>query len=120
MSSIEDFLRENRPQVKEDPTFILETQRRMEAVEGLKAEVDRQRGHGRMALIVALVAGLVAGVLLTALAYLYPIDAESVGEGLVQSVRLFLQSWRQYLIYPVALLALVLSLVLSKRRKAAL
>ena len=119
MSSIEEFLRENKPQVKEDPTFILETQRRTEAVEGLKAEVDRQRGHGRMALIVALVAGLAVGVLLTAVAYLYPIDAESVGEGVVQSVRLFLQSWRQYLIYPVALLALVLSLVLSKRRKAA-
>ena len=120
MSSIEDFLRENKPQVKEDPTFILETQRRTEAVEGLKAEVDRQRGHGRMALIVALVAGLAVGVLLTAVAYLYPIDAESVGEGVVLSARLFLQTWRQYLIYPVALLALVLSLVLSKRRKAAL
>jgi len=119
MSSIEDFLRDNKPALKDNPTFLLEAQRRMEAVEGLKAEVDRQRGHGRVALIVALVAGLAVGVLLTAVAYLYPIDAESVGEGVVQSVRLFLQSWRQYLIYPVALLALVLSLVLSKRRKAA-
>ena len=119
MKEIEEFLKETKPQVKDDPTFLLEAQRRMEAVEGLKAEVDRQRGHGRVALIVALVAGLAVGVLLTAVAYLYPIDAESVGEGVVQSVRLFLQSWRQYLIYPVALLALVLSLVLSKRRKAA-
>ena len=44
MSDIEDFLRENKPQVKEDPTFILEAQRRMEQVEGIKAEVDRQGG----------------------------------------------------------------------------
>ena len=38
MSSIEDFLRENKPQVKEDPTFILEAQRRMVQVEGIKAQ----------------------------------------------------------------------------------
>ena len=60
MSDIEDFLRENKPQVKEDPTFILEAQRRMEQVEGIKAEVDRQRSRGRVALIIALCAGLAA------------------------------------------------------------
>ena len=58
MKEIEDFLRENRPITKDDPTFILETQRRMEQVEGIKGEVDRQRRHGRVALILALAAGL--------------------------------------------------------------
>ena len=115
MKDIEDFLRENRPEVKDDPTFILEAQRRMDAVEGIKAEVDRQRSYGRVVIIVTLAIGLAAGVLVTALAFLYPIDAESVGEGLWQSVRLFLDTWKQYLVFPVALLAVALGLVLSKR-----
>ena len=115
MKDLEEFLRENKPQVKEDPTFILETQHRMEQVEGIKAEVDRQHCRGRLALIIALVGGLVIGVLATTLAILYPIDVESVGEGLWQSVRLFLQNYRQYLLLPVALLSIALGVVLSRK-----
>ena len=114
MKEIEEFLKETKPQVKDAPTFLLEAQRRMEQVEGIKAEVDRQRGHGRRALIVALVAGLAIGVLATAVAFLYPIDAESVGEGVIQSIRLFLQDYRQYLMLPVAGLAIALGLVLFR------
>jgi len=116
MKEIEDFLRENKPLVKDDPTFILETSRRMKQVEGIKAEVDRQRSYGRKALIVALVIGLAVGVLATALAFLYPIDPSTIGgEGVWKSVRLFLQEYRQYLVYPVAALAIALSLVISKK-----
>ena len=119
MSEIEEFLRENKPQVKEDPTFILETRRRLDQVEGIKAEVDRQRGHGRRALIVALVAGLAIGVLATAVAFLYPVDAQSVGDGLIHSIRVFLQSYRQYLMLPVAALAIALGLVMSRTHSSA-
>ena len=101
--------------MKDIEDFLREAQRRMDAVEGIKAEVDRQRSYGRVVLIVTLAIGLAAGVLVTALAFLYPIDAESVGEGLWQSVRLFLDTWKQYLVFPVALLAVALGLVLSKR-----
>ena len=118
MNEIEDFLRDNKPQVKDNPTFLLETRRRLEQVEGIKAEVDRQRSHGRLVLIVALVAGLAIGVLATAIAFLYPIDAASVGDGLWQSARLFLQTYRQYLLLPVALLAIALYLVLTRSGKA--
>ena len=48
---LESFLRENRPETASDPTFILETRRRMEQVEGIKSEVDRTRRGGRVALI---------------------------------------------------------------------
>ena len=115
MKEIEDFLRENRPITKDDPTFILETQRRMEQVEGIKGEVDRQRRHGHVALILALAAGLALGVFATVIAFLYPLDVESASEGIVQSVRLFLQSYRQYLLMPVALLAIILGIVLSRK-----
>ena len=117
MKDIEDFLRENKPAVKDNPAFILETRRRLEAVDGIKAEVDRQRSHGRVALIIALVTGLAAGVLAASLAYLYPVDTQSVGDGLWQSIRIFLQTWKQYVIYSVAVLALVLGLVLSTGQK---
>ena len=115
MKEIEDFLRENKPQVKNDPTFILETRRRLDQVEGIKAEVDRQRHHGRVALIVALCAGLAIGIVAAALAFFYPVDAQSATEGILQSVRLFLQNYRQYLLLPVALLAILLGVVLSKK-----
>ena len=117
MKEIEEYLRENKPVVKDDPTFLLETRRRMDAVEGIKSEVDRQRSHGRIAILVALAVGLSAGVLATAIAFLYPVDPTSVGEGLWESVRLFLSTWKQYLILPVAVLALSLSLLLSRDRK---
>ena len=116
MKDIEDFLRENKPQVKEDPTFILQAQRRMEQVEGIKAEVDRQSHRGRIALIVALVTGLVIGVAAATLAFLFPIRPETVGDGLWQSARLFLQDYRQYLVYPVALFTISLILVLSRSK----
>ena len=117
MKEIEDFLRENKPVVKDSPTFILEARRRMEAVEGIKAEVDRQRCYGRLALIITLMAGLLLGVVATAIAFLYPIDAESVGKGVLDSIRLFLTTWKQYLLLPVALLAIALSLVLMSGKR---
>lgn len=120
MKEIEDFLKENKPIVKDDPTFLLKTRQRMKAVEGIKAEVDRQRTHGRKALIVALIAGLVIGSVATAMAYLYPVDANTVGEGMLNSVRAFLTTWKQVLIYIVAALALTLGVVLTRGEKSLL
>ena len=70
MNEIDEFLRANKPAVHDDPTFLLETRRRLEAVEGIKAEVDRQRSRGRLALVFALAIGLAVGVLATAIAFL--------------------------------------------------
>ena len=117
MEQLEDFLRNNKPVVKDDPTFLLKTRQRMEAVEGIKAEVDRQRSHGCKALIVALIVGLAIGAAATAMAYLYPVDANSVSEGLLDSVRAFLTTWKQYLVFIVAALAITLGIVLTRGSK---
>ena len=114
MKEIDDFLRENKPKVKDDPTFLLETRRRMETVEGIKDEVDRQRSQGRVTLIVTLAVGLALGVLATALAFLYPVDATALGDGIWKSIRVFLDTWKLYLPFPVAAIAVTLSLILSK------
>jgi len=117
--NIEDFLRDNRPIVKDDPTFLMETNRRLKTVEGIKAEVDRQRVQGRMALIVTLVIGIVIGAFAVLIGYMHPFDLNQMNEGFLYNALVFMETWKQYLIIPVALLSVTLSLVLSLRRKKA-
>lgn len=71
-TDIEEYLRSHRPQVPDDPAFLLEAQRRMRAVNGIKAEVDRQRRRGRTVLICVLLFGLAAGAAAIALLRLFP------------------------------------------------
>ena len=116
---LESFLKENRPKVESDPTFILETRRRMEEVEGIKAEVDRTRRTGRIALIVALVTGIALGAAVTAVAYLFPVKPDLDGIGWMADALAWIQTYRQYLLLPVAALITALALVLSLGRKDA-
>ena len=115
---IEEFLRNNRPEVKDDPTFLLETQRRMRAVEGIKDEVDRQRHHGRLAVILALAVGLALGAFAAALAFLYPVDLANVGDGLLDNIRVYLDARKQYLLIPVAACIVALTLLLTRGKGA--
>ena len=54
MKDIEQYLRENAPETPEEGQFMIETNARLNAVEGIKATVDGERRRGRIALIVAL------------------------------------------------------------------
>ena len=114
--NIEDFLRSNKPQVKDDPTFLLETQRRMKQVEGIKAEVDRQRSHGRVTLIVTFIIGIVIGVMATFIGYICPFNMDTK-TGAMASVILFLTTWKQYFFILAAALSVSLAFLLSMRRK---
>lgn len=116
---LEGFLRETKPKVDKDPTFILETRRRMEEVEGIKAEVDRTRRTGRSALIAALVAGIVLGAAVTAVAYLFPVKPDLDKIGWLADALAWIQTYRQYLLLPVAALITALALVLSLGRRDA-
>ena len=115
-NNIEDLLRQAKPVVKDDPAFLMETRRRMEQVEGIKAEVDHQRRNSRIILSVTLAAGLALGMLAMAIVFLFPAEIESFQNGFLANVRNFLYQYRQYLVYPVAALAVALSLVLTTRR----
>ena len=116
--NIEEFLRSNKPQVKDDPTFLLETQRRMKQVEGIKAEVDRQRSHGRITLIVTLIIGIVIGVMATFIGYICPFNPDNMKEGAMAGVILFLTTWKQYFFILAAALSVSLAFLLSSTRKA--
>ena len=113
---IESFLRENRPQVKDNPTFLLEVQRKMREVEGIKSEMDRQRKYGRIALVVTLVFGLLLGALTMLLAYLVPVD-ELIDTDIFASIRLCVEPIKEYLIVPLIACVVALLAVLYTSRQ---
>ena len=116
-TDLESLLRENRPHVKDNPTFLLEVQHKMRAVDGIKSEVDRQRRYGHQALVIALVAGLVLGCIITALAYLFPIDPESLGESLIADIKMILDPWKHYVLIFMAICAITLGVIFSVRKE---
>lgn len=63
MKNIDSFLKENKPQVKDNPTFLLEVQHKMRAVEGIKTEVDRQRRFGLAGIIGTVVSCVFIGII---------------------------------------------------------
>lgn len=113
---IESILRDSKPQVKDNPAFLLEVQQKMRAVEGIKDEVDRQRRYGRSSVIVALVLGLIVGALAISLAYLYPIDPSAINDSVISDIRVLIESYRQYLLLPVAGCAISLGLILGRQK----
>ena len=122
MKDIEQFLRDNAPETPDEGQFLIETNARLNAVEGIKQTVDGERRRGRVALIIALVTGLVLGCLVTLVVLLYPIQPiqpiqpdQSIFIKAVES----LQNGKEYLFGAIACLALALGLVLlSKKREA--
>ena len=114
--NVEQFLRDSRPAVKDDPAFILETRRRLEAVEGIKEEVDRQRRHGRSAILLSLIIGLSAGILVAAVAFMFPDTAAALSQSFKETFKDIHYSWN-YIILTLAVLAITLGLALPFGRK---
>lgn len=114
--NIEAFLRNNKPQVKDNPTFLLEVQQKMCAAEGIKEEVDRQRKYGRNALILTLAAGIMIGALVMSLAYLYPVDPSDISNGIISYIRVFLDTYKQYLMLPIAGCAISLGVICGRQQ----
>ena len=119
-NNIEDILRQAKPVVKDDPAFLMETRRRMEQVEGIKKEVDRQHKNSRIILIVTLAAGLVLGMLAMAVVFLFPEQIQGFQTGFLANVRNFLESYKQYLFLGVAALAIALGITLGSGRRSSI
>lgn len=114
---IESFLRENRPQVDENPLFILEVQQKMEVVKGIKAEVDRQRNYGRMAIVIALALGVAAGGFFMCVAYLYPFDPQRLEDNIFTVVKMYVEPWKPYLFILTSVCTILLGLIFSRTNK---
>lgn len=117
MKNIESYLRENKPQVKDNPAFLLEVQQKMRAVEGIKSEVDRQRQYGRQALVFTLFAGLILGGIVTAATYLYPINPDSTGESFISDIMMVIEPWKHYIMLLATCCAIALGLIYSRRKE---
>ena len=117
-NDIEKLLKEARPVIKDDPAFLMETRRRMEQVEGIKSEVDRQHKKGRRILVITLVTGVVVGMLAMLLVFLYPPTARETT--VLSQVRDFLYTWKEYLAFVIAAMAVTLGLVLASGRHSVL
>ena len=97
------LLRTNKPVVKDDPAFMLKARQRVNAVEGIKNEVDRQRRHGLIALSVTLLIGLAAGILITVFILLAPID----------SIRALIGEWKLYIEVGVSIVFTLIAIYLG-------
>ena len=114
MKDIEQYLRENAPETPDEGQFLLETNARLSAVEGIKNAVDSENRHWRGVLIATLAVGLALGSRITALVLLYPVNASDTF--FVKAVQA-LQDWKEVLIGFVAVCAISLGLLsLGKKR----
>ena len=117
MKDIEQFLRENAPETPDEGQFLIETNARLSAVEGIKQTVDGEHRRWRRAVLIALAASLLLGCALTALVLLYPVKIDdSFLTRAIQS----LQPWKNYLIAFIALCSISLGVLSVKREGSVL
>lgn len=102
-NDLNKLLRTNKPVVKDDPAFMLKARQRVNAVEGIKNEVDRQRRRGLIALAVTLIIGLAAGILIAVFLLLAPID----------SIRALIGEWKLYIEVAVSIIFTLIAIYLG-------
>jgi len=123
MNDFEQYLRDNRPDMPAEDQFLIETNARLNAVEGIKQTVDEEHRRGRVALVVALAIGLVVGMLVATLVLMWPSLSASTGvfgtdQSALTRIVEFLQPWKYFLLLPIAGCAIALGLLLPNRRRA--
>ena len=116
MMDIEQYLRDNKPEMPEEGQFLVETNARLCNVEGVKKCVDEDRHRGRMALIIALAAGLGLGCLATLLVMFYPLPSIEVSQSAIARILAGLREWKELLIALVAVCAIALGVVFITRK----
>ena len=119
MKDFEQFLRENAPEIPDEGQFMIETHARLNAVEGIKKTVDGENHRWRIALIIALAAGLVLGCAVTLLVLFYPVQPVRVDSSVFAKAIGSLQNWKEILFGFIACCAIALGLLfMPSRRKA--
>ena len=120
MKDIEQYLRENAPEAPDEGQFMIETNARLNAVEGIKETVDGENRRWRIALIVALAAGLALGCILTLLVLFVPVQPVRTDSSALMKTLEALQGKENILFCLIALLAVALGLVSMTRKRETL
>jgi len=115
MSDIEQYLRQNKPDTPDEGQFIIETNARLESVEGIKKTVGAERRRGRVALVIALVAGIVLGCMLTLFAIFFPLPSIDVDTSVLTKVAATLKEHMYLLVVTIAGCAIALGIVSMKK-----
>ena len=119
MNDIEQFLRENAPGTPEEGQFLIETNARLDAVEGIKKTVDGEYRRWRIVLAVVLAAGLALGCLVTLLLVFHPIQPDLANGSFFTKMLEALQGHKEILMTLIAGCAIALGLIfLTKKREA--
>ena len=119
MKDFEQFLRENAPEIPDEGQFMIETHARLNAVEGIKKTVDGENHRWRIALIIALAAGLVLGCAVTLLVLIYPVQPAADSPAFTRALEA-LQDKQWFLFGGVALLAVALGIVSLRKKEEVL
>ena len=119
MKDIEQFLRDNAPETPDEGQFMIETNARLNAVEGIKQSVDGEHRRARTALIISLATGLVIGCLLTLLVVFYPVRPTQWDSSVFMKAIETLQEWKELLFILIAALAITLGLLFVTRKREA-
>lgn len=112
-SDIDSILRAQKPQVKDNPAFLLEVQQKMRAVDGIKSEVDRQRQYGRITIMAAIIVGLIAGLLIGVSEFAIP---EDFAVDAVADIKVFINTWKPLLLAVIPICAIVIGLLSGKSK----
>ena len=120
MMDIEQYLRDNKPEMPEEGQFLVETNARLCNVEGVKKCVDEDRHRGRKALIIALVTGIVLGCLTSMLVALYPLPSIEINHSVIAKAVATLQEWKEFLIALIAGCSIALGVILITRESSVL
>ncbi len=117
MTNLEQYLRDHKPELPEEGTFLVETNARLNQVEGIKRCVDADRRRGRLALIIALSAGIVMGGVAVLLTVLYPIPDMEVHAAVFDKILAVLQKWHALFIVLIAGCTIALGVVFISRKQ---
>ena len=120
MKDIEEYLRENAPLAPDEGQFLIETNARLDTVEGIKKTVDGERRHWRTVLAVTLAAGLALGCLVTLLVLFYPVQPAQTGESVWMKAVEAVQDRKEILMGFVAVCAVALGVLSLTRKREAL
>ena len=120
MKDIEQFLRDNKPQLPDEGAFLIETNARLSKVEGIKKTVDAEHRRYRRALIIAFSAGLAISCAVSLFATFYPVPSAIVDDlSALEKAASTLHEYRQYLLLPIAGCAVALAMLLMKKKQEA-
>ena len=119
MMDIEQYLRDNKPEMPEEGQFLVETNARLRNVEGGKKCVNEDLRRRRMALIITLAVGLALGCLISLWVVFYPMPSIEVGQSAIARIMAGLKEWKDFLIALVAGCAIALGVVFMTRKNEA-